>query len=91
VISSLPPPWLVALWAQFATTFRFALAGVIKHPVRAVLFGAAGGPLAFLAADRLGAVTLLPPISTGLLRLSLVWAAALFIFSVVTPRLASEA
>ena len=62
VSDALPPPWLLAMWAQFATTFRFSLRSVITRPVPAVLFGAAGGPIAFLAGERLGAVTLLPPL-----------------------------
>ena len=62
VTDALPPPWLLAMWAQFATTFRFSLRSVITRPVPAMLFGAAGGPIAFLAGERLGAVTLLPPL-----------------------------
>ena len=90
VTDALPPPWLLAMWAQFATTFRFSLHQVIRRPVRAVLFGAAGGPLAFLAGERLGAVTLLPPPAHGLLRLSISWAIALVIFSVVVRRVSPE-
>ena len=63
VSDALAPPWLLAMWAQFATTFRFSLRSVIMRPVPAVLFGAAGGPLAFLVGERLGAVTLLPPLA----------------------------
>ena len=82
VVDALPPPWLLAMWAQFATTFRFSLRPVIARPIRALLFGAAGGPLAFLAGERLGAVTLLPPLTYGLLRLSISWALALVVISV---------
>ena len=89
LIDALPPPWLLAMWGQFATTFRFSLRSVITRPVSAALFGAAGGPIAFLAGERLGAVILLPPLTYGLLRLSISWAAALVVFSVavrlVTP------
>lgn len=61
----------MAMWAQFATTFRFSLRSVMTKPIRAALFGAAGGPVAFLVGDRLGAVILLPPLVPGLLRLSI--------------------
>jgi hypothetical protein len=44
------------MWAQFATTFRFSLRTMITRPIPAALFGAAGGPIAFLAGERLGAV-----------------------------------
>lgn len=87
---ALPPPWLLAMWAQFATTFRFSLRSVITRPVPAVLFGAAGGPIAFLAGERLGAVTLLPPLGYGLLRLSISWAIALAVFSVVVRRVTPQ-
>jgi uncharacterized protein DUF2878 len=90
VTDALPPPWLLAMWAQFATTFRFSLRSVVTRPVPAVLFGAAGGPIAFLAGERLGAVTLLPPLAYGLLRLSVSWAIALMIFSAVVRRVAPE-
>ena len=82
-IDALPPPWLLAMWAQLATTFRCSLRGVVRRPAPAILFGAVGGPLAFLAGDRLGAVILLPPLVDSLLRLSIGWAIAMAIFSAV--------
>ena len=87
---ALPPAWLLAMWARFATTFRFSLRNVVIRPVLAVLFGAAGGPIAFLAGERLGAVTLLPPLAQSLLRLSISWAIALVVFSAVLRRIAPE-
>ena len=87
---ALPPPWLLVMWGQFATTFRYSVRPVITRPIRAALFGAAGGPLAFLAGERLGAVTLLPPLTDGLLGLSVSWAIALLVFSAVVRRLAPE-
>ena len=29
---ALPPPWLLAMWAQFAMTFRFSLRRVVTRP-----------------------------------------------------------
>jgi hypothetical protein len=86
LIDALPPPWLLGMWAQFATTFRFSLRRVMTRPVSAALFGAVGGPIAFLAGERLGAVTRLPPLTPGLHRLSISWAIALVVFSVVVGR-----
>jgi hypothetical protein len=88
--NGLPPPWLLAMWAQFATTFRSSLRSVILRPGCALLFGAAGGPIAFLAGERLGAVVLLPPLPYSLLRLSISWAIALTILSRVTGRMEPE-
>ena len=90
VNNALPPPWLLAMWCKFLMTFRFSLRSVVTRPVLAVLFGAAGGPIAFLAGERLGAVTLLPPLAQSLLRLSISWAIALVVFSVVASRIAPE-
>jgi hypothetical protein len=90
LIDALPPAWLLTMWAQFATTFRHSLRPVITRPARAALLGAAGGPLAFLAGERLGAVTLLPPLTHGLLRLSISWAIALVVFSVVVGRVTHD-
>ena len=81
-----PPLWLLALWAQFATTFRYSLRGVLFHPAAAALFGAVGGPLALLAGERLGAVTLTTPLLPGLLRLAVGWTLALAVCSWATRR-----
>lgn len=82
-IDALPPPWLLAMWGQFATTFRFSLRIVLARPTRAALLGAIGGPVAFLAGERLGAVGLLPPLTESLLRLSVAWTIAAVVFSLV--------
>ncbi len=84
--AGLPPLWLLALWAQFATTFRYSGRSVLARPVPALLFGAVGGPLAFLAGERLGAVALTTPLWPGLLRLAVGWTAALALFSWVVRR-----
>ncbi len=91
IIPHLPPPWMLALWAQFATTFRYSLRGIISRPGLAALFGVIGAPLAFLAGDRLGALTLLPPESLGLERLAISWGVAMFGFAVAVRRVSSEA
>lgn len=78
------------MWAQLATVLRFSLRAVIARPLPAAIFGAVGGPIAFLAGQRLGAVTLLPPLAPGVLRLSLTWAIALVLFSVAVRRLTAD-
>ena len=89
VPATLPPAWLLALWAQFATTFCYSGRTVLARPVTAMLFGALGGPLAFLAGARLGAVELTTPLWPGLVRLAVGWTAALALFS-WTARRASD-
>ena len=56
----------------------------------ATVVGTAGGPIAFIAGQRLGAVTLLPPVTHSLLRLSRTWAIALVAFSVVVCRVTPD-
>jgi len=55
--TSLVPVWILALWLAFASTLNVSLAWMHDRYLIAVLFGAVGGPLAYLAAEKLGAVT----------------------------------
>lgn len=55
---TLVPAWILALWAAFASTLNVSLAWMQGRYLVATLFGAAGGPLAYLGAEKLGAVTL---------------------------------
>lgn len=82
----MPPAWLLVLWAQFATTFRYSLSNILQRPWRAALFGALGGPLAFFAADGLGALQMPAPAGSGYVRLSAAWTLALIGFSWLTRR-----
>ena len=86
VIAALPPPWLLIMWAQMATTFDFSLRPIVSRPAAAMVFGALGGPIAFIAGERLGAVTLQRPLAPGLLLLSACWAIAMIVFAVAEQR-----
>jgi hypothetical protein len=57
--SSLVPLWILALWLTFATLLNVSLRWMRSNLSYAVLFGLAGGPLAYLAAEALGAITIL--------------------------------
>lgn len=56
--NSIVPIWILALWLGFATTLNVSLAWMQGKTITAVLFGAVGGPLAYLGAQKLGAVVL---------------------------------
>lgn len=84
VVAWMSPPWLLLMWAQFATTFRSSLRTVMLVPARAALFGLVGGPIAFVAGERLGAVTLARPLGPGLVRLGVTWGVALALCAVAT-------
>lgn len=77
VVAALPPPWLLVMWAQMATTFQFSLRPIMERPRRAAMFGALGGPIAFLAGERLGAVMLHRPLAPGMALLAITWAIAM--------------
>jgi hypothetical protein len=86
LIENFPPLWMLALWAQFATTFRYSLRGIISRPALAGVFGVIGAPLAFLAGERLGALALLPPETLGLERLAISWGVAMYAFAILARR-----
>ena len=76
------PLWILALWVAFALTLNHSLRWLRGRLVPAILTGAAGGPLAYLAAARLsGAVTLATPPWQALAGLALGWAVALALLS----------
>lgn len=72
-MNSVVPVWILALWAEFVTILNVSLRWMRDRWLVAILFGAVGGPLAYMGAAKLGAVTLnVAPISY--LALSIGWA-----------------
>jgi len=53
---SIVPVWILALWLAFATTLNMSMAWMHKRYWISFIFGMIGGPLAYLAAEKLGAV-----------------------------------
>ena len=78
----LVPVWILALWLAFASTLNVSLAWMHDRYLAALLFGAAGGPLAYLAAEKLGAVTVSS--ASAYIALALGW-------GVITPLLVRTA
>jgi len=58
LIEGTAPYWMVTLWAIFATTLNVSLRALRSHGWLAALLGALGGPLAYYAGARLGALEL---------------------------------
>jgi Protein of unknown function (DUF2878) len=56
--TDLPAAWILALWAEFAMVLNVSLRWMRGHWLIAVVFGAIGGPMAYIGAARLGAVTI---------------------------------
>jgi len=57
-LDALAPLWIASLWALFAATSGALLGWLARRPWSALALGALGGPLSYLSAERLGAVTL---------------------------------
>ena len=68
------PLWMVALWVTQATTLNSCMAWLRGRYLAGALFGAVGGPLAYLGGAKLGAASI--PSPQGLLVLGITWAAA---------------
>ena len=73
------PVWIVAMWVVFATTLNVSLAWLKRSVPLAVFFGAVGGPLAYMAGEKLGGLTFAHR-APALIALAVGWA-------VVTPLL----
>ena len=80
------PAWMLCLWLLFASTLNVSLRWLRASVPLAAVFGLIGGPLAYLAASRLGAITISPgyvswlvlAISWACLTPLLLWLAARF-------------
>ena len=70
------PLWILALWVAFALTFNHSLSWVTGRTLLSLSLGAVGGPLAYLGAGRLGAVSFAAPAWRGLLGLAAGWGLA---------------
>lgn len=70
----LAPVWIGVMWMLFSTTLRYTFHGLAGRHLLAATFGLIGGPAAFYAGERLGAVAFHPTPALSLTVLALVWA-----------------
>lgn len=78
-----PPAWLLAIWAAFGLTVNHSFAWSQRHLAATAAVGALGGPLAYLAAARLGAISVLTPTAYGVMALAVAWSVALPLLAAV--------
>lgn len=71
------PAWLMAIWVAFALTIVPLFRYLHRRPWLAALFGAVGGPIAYLGAAREHALHLTIPAWRSLAALAAGWAVAL--------------
>lgn len=76
------PYWMLALWVAFATTLNHSLSWLMRRPIVAALGGAVFGPLAYLAGEKLGALSLPSP-SIALPVIATAWWLAMGTFAFV--------
>jgi len=81
LISGIAPHWIVALWLVFATTFNVSLKWFKNHLSIVSLFGLIGGPVAYYAGSKFGALTLTP--IKGLTAIAIGWAVLMPILMVI--------
>lgn len=68
------PLWVLVIWAQFATLFRYALHWLSGRYLLAAMFGSIGGPLAYWAGIRMGAASFGDNPAITVMVLAAVWA-----------------
>ena len=56
IFTGLVPLWIIAMWALFATTLNVSMKWLKHKYLLAAVFGAVGGPVAYFAGHRIGAV-----------------------------------
>jgi hypothetical protein len=74
LIAGTAPIWIVAMWVVFSTTLNVSLAWLKRSLPLAVLFGAVGGPIAYVAGEKLGGLVFVQP-TPALIALAIGWAA----------------
>ena len=81
----LAPYWMLSLWIAFATTLNHSLRWLMLRPVAAALAGGVGGPLAYLAGQKLGALSITTPAVT-LPLIALLWMPAMIALAMIVLR-----
>lgn len=71
------PIWLMILWCCFSCTLTESLNRLIKHKRMAVISGVIFGPLAYVAAESLGAISIQQ--THGIMILSMSWGSVMLL------------
>lgn len=72
-VPGIAPYWIVGMWVLFATTLNIGMRWLRNGTAIAVVAGAIGGPLSFLAGAKAGAVSF-PDTTISLIVIGLGWA-----------------
>jgi hypothetical protein len=74
--ASFPPLWILALWLAFATLPDGALSWLSGRTGLQVIFGALGGPLSYIAGEKLGAAEFHTSFTYAMAVFAIAWAIA---------------
>jgi Protein of unknown function (DUF2878) len=81
------PLWILAMWASFALTLRHSMTFLLGRPAVSLLFGALGGPIAYLGAARgWQAIAFAEPRWMALLTLAIGWGIAIPLLTTLAVR-----
>lgn len=72
-IDGLAPYWILAMWAMFATTLNVSMKWLRNRVSLAIVLGAVFGPLAYLAGEKLGGITINNTVA-AIAALAIIWA-----------------
>jgi len=81
--------WLLSLWANFSITMDTSLKWLQNHLITAAILGSIFGPSAYLAGQRLGALTIGQSTSVAIVILAITWALAMVVLSIIARVLPS--
>jgi hypothetical protein len=85
-VEYMAPYWIIAIWIAFATTLNVSMNWLKLRPVVAAGFGAIGGPLAYLAGEKLGGVIFVAP-TAALTALAIGWGLMMPLLMLLAARL----
>ena len=75
--------WLLMLWVNFSLALNESLQWLQEHLLIAGILGSLFGPVAYLAASRLGAIEIATPAYFGLLPICIAWSIAMPLASLI--------
>lgn len=80
------PYWIIMMWLLFATTLNVSMGWLKGRPLLAAGFGLAGGPLSYIAGEKLGGIILVDT-QAALIALALAWAVLMPLLLLLAERL----
>ena len=82
----LAPYWIVTMWMLFGTTLNISMGWLKGRPLLAAVFGAVGGPLSYIAGQKLGGIVLVD-YAVAVTMLAIGWAVFMPLLLVIADKL----